>query len=438
MRNSKIELMKERLQQGLTIAKGQGAQGAKISFHQAENIGCQFEAGRLKSTDSRETALYSIEVLVDGKRSSVSGNIIEDLGDMIKRAISLAKVGSAAHFTAYPTPADIPQVCTYAPQTLELSRESLIEYSQTIADTIKSYDPDLFIFVGAGRSEYEKILATTGGVFASSKATSWTLEGYVQRTQGSDMLFCTDSRSWRDANQFLDPDAIAERIIKDLRMAEKLTEAPTGNYPVYLSPEMLYRFISALMMGVNGRNVAKGDSPLRGMLGKNVLDESLTIIDNPHRDFSPGATTFDDDGIPTRTITIFEKGILKSFLYDLDSAGLAGSEPTGNSGCSPYDLEVLAGDESSEDLLTSIKEGIYVKDVLGFGQSNILNGDFSANVGLGYRIENGRISGRVKNTMIAGNLYEILKKNVRLGSERDPLLLLPYAVVEGVTISAAR
>ena len=67
-----------------------------------------------------------------------------------------------------------------------------------------------------------------------------------------------------------------------------------------------------------------------------------------------------------------------------------------------------------------------------------MNGDLSANVLLGYCIKNGEIAGRVKNTMIAGNLYEILKQGVRLSSERDPLTLFPYAVVEGVTISAAR
>jgi PmbA protein len=438
MRHSKIEEMKERMQQGISSAAEQGADGAKIHFHHSERIGCEFEAGRLKSTDASESEMYSIEVLVDGKRSSVSGNMLDDIDEMISRAVSLARVGSVAHFTAYPAPAEIREVKTHAQQTAELSRETMIEHSQKIVERLKAYNPELWIHAGANRGEYENVLVTTGGVVASNTGTAWSLSGYVQRTEGSDMLFVGDRRVWRDAGQYYDPEFIAERIIKDLRRAEKLEEAPVGTLPVYLSPDMFQRFIGGLMLGVNGRNVAKGDSPLRGKIGDQVLDRSLTVIDNPHREFSPGAARFDANGIPTRSINIFEKGVLKNFLYDLDSAGLAGAEPTGNNGCSPHDLEVLPGDTSRESLLASIQDGLYVKGVIGFGQSNIMNGDFSANVGLGYCIKNGEITGRVKNTMIAGNLYELLKNNVSLSSERDPLLLFPYAVVEGTTISAAQ
>jgi PmbA protein len=438
MRHSKIEKMKERLQQGISSAREQGADGAKINFRHSERIGCEFEAGRLKSTDAGESAMYSIEVLVDGKRSIVGGNMLDDIDEMISRAITLAEVGSVAHFTAYPVPAEIYEVKTHARKTAELSRETMIEQSQKIVEQLKAYEPDLWIHASANRSEYENVLVTTGGVVASNTGTVWSLSGYVQRTEGSDMLFVGDGRVWRDAGQYYDPEFIAERIIKDLQRAEKLEETPVGKFPVYLSPDMFQRFIGGLMLGVNGRNVAKGDSPLRGKIGEQVLDRSLTVVDNPHRDFSPGAAKFDANGIPTRSINIFEKGVLKNFLYDLDSAGLAGTEPTGNNGCSPHDLEVLPGDTPRESLITSIQDGLYVKDVIGFGQSNIMNGDFSANVGLGYCIKNGEITGRVKNTMIAGNLYELLKNDVRLSSEQDPLLLFPYAVVEGMSISAAQ
>ena len=438
MRHSQIEEMKERLHQGISSALEQGADGAKINFHQSESIGCEFEAGRLKSTDASERAMYSIEVLVDGKRSSVSGNMLDDIDEMISRALSLAGVGSVAHFKAYPAPAEIYKVKTHARETAELSRETMIEHSQKIVERLKAYDPDLWIHASSNRSEYENLLVTTGGVVASNTGTVWSLSGYIQRTEGSDMLFVGDRRVWRNAGQYYDPEYIAERIIKDLQRAEKLSETPVGKFPIYLSPEMFRRLIGALMLGVNGRNVAKGDSPLRGKLREQVLDKSLTIIDNPHRDFSPGAARFDANGIPTRIINIFEKGVLMNFLYDLDSSGLAGANPTGHNGCSPHDLEVLSGDTPRESLVTAIQDGLYIKDLIGFGQSNIMNGDFSANVGLGYGIKNGEITGRVKNTMIAGNLYEILKKDVRLSSERDPLMLFPYAVVEGMTISAAQ
>jgi len=72
---------------------------------------------------------------------------------------------------------------------------------------------------------------------------------------------------------------------------------------------------------------------------------------------------------------------------------------------------------------------------MGFGQSNIMNGDFSSNVMLGFRVSNGRITGRVKNAMIAGNIYDLLRSGVTLSLEIDPVLRLPSAVLEGVAVS---
>ena len=134
-------------------------------------------------------------------------------------------------------------------------------------------------------------------------------------------------------------------------------------------------------------------------------------------------------------MTIINEGRLEAFLYDLDSAGLAGAEPTGHNGCHPYNMEVSPGTEPHEQLLAGIGDGLPVKYVIGFGQGNLMNGDFSCNVGLGFRIEGGRITGRVKDTMIAGNLYELLSR-VTFSSDRDPLLNMPYAVFDGVSVSS--
>ncbi len=61
-------------------------------------------------------------------------------------------------------------------------------------------------------------------------------------------------------------------------------------------------------------------------------------------------------------------------------------------------------------MFAGIEEGLVVEELLGAGQGNELGGDFRANVSLGYRVEGGRIVGRVKDTMIAGNVYEVLKQ----------------------------
>ena len=313
----------------------------------------------------------------------------------------------------------------------------MIEAGEQITHALKDYDPGLYITCSADRVESETLLVTSGGVVHRDRRTRWNLRAYVQRTTGTDMLFAGYGRGWRDLNEFYDPGVIAERVIADLRHGKTLAESPKGKIPIYLPPETVAQFVWPVFMGTNGRNVAKGDSPLVGKLNQVVLAPSLTIIDDPHRDYANGARVIDNNGIPAKRQTIFENGRLKRFLYDLDSAGLAGTRPTGNNDCSPYSPVILAGSKPSSQLLKDIGDGLYVRDLIGFGQSNIINGDFSGNVGLGYQIRNGEIAGRVKNTMISGNLYHVLKQNVLISSDTEHEGRYPHMVVEGVSVSTA-
>jgi len=109
---------------------------------------------------------------------------------------------------------------------------------------------------------------------------------------------------------------------------------------------------------------------------------------------------------------LIEKGEIKSFYYDLQTAGIAGVESTGNglrtglqSEPAPAisNLVMEEGKVSFSEMIKDIKEGIIIDQVLGLGQGNIISGAFSNNVQLGYKIEKGKIVGRVKDVMIAGN-----------------------------------
>lgn len=436
MAASVVERMGSRMEEGLRRACALGATAAKIAYTSVDGLGCSFEAGRLKQTESRQSDLYTIEVLARGRRGWASGNAPGDLEELVARAVTLAKMGGVAHFEAYPAPAPATAVQRWASSTAQLGVDEMIAACQVLVERLRAHDPDLYIMAGAERNVGDGLLVTTGGVSHATAGTQWELGGMAQRTDGTDMLMAWFDRRWRERNELFDPEAIAERIITDLRRGERTVPAPEGSVPIYVEPRGLAMLLWPVTLGVNGRNVFKGDSPLRGRIGEQVLDPGFTIIDRPHRAFAPGATAMDGDGIPTREASILRGGVLQRFLYDLDTAGMAGVEPTGNTACGPYALEVLPGERPSGELLASISDGLYVKTLLGFGQSNIINGDFSCNVGLGFRIVNGEVVGRVKNTMVSGNVYELLRAGVELSSDRDVADLMPSAVIPGVHVSS--
>ena len=97
------------------------------------------------------------------------------------------------------------------------------------------------------------------------------------------------------------------------------------------------------------------------------------------------------------------------------------------------------GDIKFSDLVKNISEGIIVDELLGAGQGNELSGDFSANITLGYKIENGEIVGRIKDTMISGNCFKALEKIDHLSKDTKNLygrIELPFLQTENIEITS--
>jgi predicted Zn-dependent protease len=115
----------------------------------------------------------------------------------------------------------------------------------------------------------------------------------------------------------------------------------------------------------------------------------------------------------------YRKGELQ-LHYDLDTAGRAGVKPTGHgSSRSLTNLVINPGDTPYEMMIRNTAKGLLVHDFLGLGQGNPINGEFSVNLFLGYKIENGKLVGRVKDVMLAGNAFDALKDITAISKERE-------------------
>ena len=444
MRSLLTSATEARLRKGLEQATRLGASAAKLLLRHRDKVQCEFEAGSVKSAGSQETLVCTAEVVIaatpeasHGRRGTSTGNRLDDLNTIIERAVAVTKAaGSAAHFDAYPAPADVTPVQTHSKRALAFSTDQMIDAYRRMDERLRAYDRDIYVRARAERVAAESLVVTTGGVCHPAQQTTWLLFLEAQQTRGTDIVIAFVFHDWGDLNEAYDPDAMAEQAVTDLRRSETIVDPPCGRVKAYLTPEALEMMLWPLQMGIDGRNVAKGESPLGGRLGEQVLAPTLTIIDDPHQPFAPGACSVDDNGIPTRRQAVFENGVLRRFLYDLDTAGLAKTEPTGNSGCRPHNIMVKPGKRPSDELLRSIDDGLFIRSVIGFGGPGFINGDISCNVGLGFRVKNGEIVGRVKDTMIAGNVYELLARNVQLSSDLDYSGRLPHAVIEGLAVSS--
>jgi PmbA protein len=187
-------------------------------------------------------------------------------------------------------------------------------------------------------------------------------------------------------------------------------------------------------MGINGKNVEKGTSPIRDKLGARILSEKLTVIEDGLLEEGVGSAPFDDEGTPLGRKTVVDHGVLRCFAVDLRTAPKLNVAPSGNgfrfdryTGWQSYESPpapqstnwlLLPGERGYEEILADIEDGVVVDLMMGLFTGNLLSGDFSANLMLAYRINKGKVVGRIKNAMVSGNFYDIFRDNL-IGVSRE-------------------
>jgi PmbA protein len=243
-------------------------------------------------------------------------------------------------------------------------------------------------------------------------------------TRGSDMLFVGDSVS--SCRPILETGKVADMVLQQLELARNQAPVPTRPMPVIFTPNgVASALVMPLLAAFNGKTVLEGASPLGQKLGQTVFDNKFQLLDDPMAAFQPSSRPCDDEGVPSQRTPLIEAGKVTSFLYDLQTAAMAGTHSTGSGrrghgglpAPSPSAFVVAAGGTTFDEMVGDIKEGLVVEQLMGAGQGNVLGGDFSGNVLLGYKVENGKIVGRVKDTMVSGNVYQVLKNIAAFGSE---------------------
>jgi PmbA protein len=186
-------------------------------------------------------------------------------------------------------------------------------------------------------------------------------------------------------------------------------------------------------------------SPRWPVRRERFFDEKLTVVDDPTLDGRPASSSHDDEGVPRRRNVLIDQGQLTSYIYDLKTAALARTEPTGNgerdlfSPPSPSfsNMVVANGETPVDDIIAGIDEGLLVETPLGLGQGNVISGAFSNNLSLGFKIENGEIVGRAKDVSVAGNIYQDLRDIEALSLESEWVyggIRLPYILLPDLNV----
>jgi PmbA protein len=398
-------------------------QQAEVFHVVASSTPVHFEANRIKAVDTNESAAAAVRLIKDGRVGFSSTSDLADVTALVEAALDTAPYGAEAKFD-FPGETEFPDVPVYDATVEEATTEEMAALGQRVVDELRAYWDAVQVEGGVSRSTSTVTLVNSNGGHFSYARSGFRIgfEGTVIR--GEDMLFTFDSES--SVHRIADPDAIIASIIRQLGWARESASVENKTMPVILMPSAVSSILlNPLLAGLNGKTVLQGTSPLAGRLGERIADPRFSLTDDATLPYIPASRMSDDEGVATRRLPLIEAGVATTYFYDLQTAGLAGTASTGSGergvgslpGPSTGVLLVGEGDAELDDLIAEIGEGLIVEALLGAGQSNILGGDFNANVLLGYKIEGGRVAGRVKNTMISGNAYTALNDLIAVGAK---------------------
>jgi len=426
------DLLAEQL---LELALKKGAEAAEVLQSTGYSRPVFFEANRLKQLESSSAIGTALRLWVEGRPGLVVAYGPVEPEPMVAKAMAISALN---------LPESVEMLAggrqRYPDLGQGVSVQQLIDWGDQLIDRIRSVYPEVICGVEMEcDTETTRILNSQGLDYSYSDTT---LSGYgsVDWVRGDDFLSVGDGQTRRHQ---LDIETLAEQILQRLNWARKSTTVKSGRLPVVFTAKVADMLWGTLQSALSGKRAVERSSPWSDGLGQQMTSKAITLLQDPN--LGPFSCPFDDEGTRTQRLVFIDQGILSLFYCDRTVGRQLGGQSTGNGfrpglGSYPtpslYNTIIEPGMSSLEGLVGAIDYGILVDQVLGNGAG--ISGDFSVNIDLGYLINQGEIVGRIKDTMLAGNAYSALKKDLELGSDSEwnGSCQTPSVLVNGLSVTS--
>lgn len=418
-----------------------------------------FDDQRLKFIDVSQERGIAIRLMIQDRLAQGYATDIRRLDALIKATSVNAQYCDPVAFR-FSTPSHYPLLDLAKPEVLDYPIEKMIGIGEETVKIVKDYDPDIKTMFSISTTNSDLHVMNTYGVDAGYKKAVASYSLSAQLVQPANIIQLM--KGWKGLAWTSDPILMAHEMVEDMSLARKTVDFTTGKFPIIFTPSALGDIFMAFVGAVSGDYVAKGMSPLVGKIGEQILDPRITIWDDPLHPEGTFSMPTDDEGTPGFKKNVIENGILKMWLADRRSAAELGIEPTGNGQRNTAfektksfsagvhtdftNMVVQPGDVSYSSMLTDIDKGLEVHYITGILLGNLINGDFSGNLEVAYKIENGMRVGRVKDVMIGGNFFNLFKNNLRNIGDRgywtgsfgggSGSMFLPHILLDNVDVSA--
>ena len=418
------ELIKKAIQQG--------AQEAEAVIENNKEFQAVVRKGEVETLQKSVSRGLGLRVFFNKQLGfSYTSDLTPDsLDETVKKTVELARITEAKPWQGLPDfgPQALPDLDLYDPEIAGVPDEKKIAIAKEVERIAMAQDKRITNTDGGSFSHVEREagLFNSKGVSNLLKETRCSFGAYVIAGEGNNM----QGGGWSSAKRFFKELAPVEEVAKTAaqRALEMLGAKPveTKKVPVIFDRYAAPSFWMGILFALNGDAVFRKTTFMTEMLGKAIAPALITINDDPTIPRFVGSMPFDGEGNITRKNTIIDKGILKTFYYDSQTARKAGVKVQtmarrggykGGPSAGFLCIMVENGKDDPAALFKDVKEGLLVTGMRGAG-TDVTTGAFSVGCS-GFWIVDGAKAFPVDGVTLGGTTLDILKGIDKLANDRD-------------------
>ncbi len=402
-------------QQAVEVATKLGADASEATVGVTRRFHVEAREKTLSKLEQSTGKTLQMRLFCEGRKVSFSSSDFSQSG--IEQAIAAAVEQS--RYVAEDQWSGLPDECGRFEGDLALydaniaEREDTAKVDDALALEKLIRDADARVVNSSGSNYADAVssvaLANSAGFadwYTSTRASRSTSpvaeDGGVKRTAH----YGTAGRYAKDLEEAQTVARIAAKRTVEMFGARK---PPTAKLPVIFERDIAAAVLDDLFAAISAGNVAVGNSWLAGRVGDRIGSDLVTIVDDGTLPGRLGSSPFDGEGVATRRTPVFERGVLRTFLYDTYYGRKLGAQSTGNStggGIGANNFYLEPGTQTLEELIAATPRGVLVLDTIGFATEHA-TGTYSRGA-RGFLIENGELSHPIDEFTVAGHFPAML------------------------------
>ena len=399
-------------------AEKDGADAADAVLFESMSLEVSYRLGKREDLERSESKDLGLRIFKGQKQAIVSSTDItaSSLDELLERGLSMAAampddpycgLADTDHLSKNHPDLDLNEDHEPAPEALyDLAAKA--EEAALAVDGVSNSEN-----AGAGWNRNRIALVTSSGFTGTYATSSHSIFASVIAGEGTAMERDYDFSSARHTADLDAPEKIGTKAGEQAVKRLKPRKVESRQVPVLFEPRVSRSILGHFSSAIGGTSVARGTSFLKDSLDTAVFKPDIVIVDDPHRPRGLASKPFDGEGVTNRKWLLVDQGVLTTWVLDsasarqleLQTTGHASRGTSGPPSPNTTNLYMQPGDQSPEELIGGIDDGLYITELIGFGVNGV-TGDYSRG-GAGFWIKKGELAFPVSELTVAGNLKDM-------------------------------